>query len=116
MMKQKKTTIVDTDVKNAKKSTESHTPGFAVYTDGSRTEEGAVGYSVVWQKGHTWKGCDQEIAIARALKLQRNGPNAASWKLTAGFSAGRPGRLHLRPGRAWVIQVSEISAGKVQAF
>jgi len=33
-----------------------------------------------------------------------------------GVSTGRPGRLHLRPGRAWLIQASEISAGKAQAF
>jgi len=33
-----------------------------------------------------------------------------------GFSTGRPQRLHLRPGRAWIIQSSEILAGKAKAF
>ena len=37
-------------------------------------------------------------------------------RLSPGVSTGRPGRLQLRPGRAWLIQASEISAGKAQAF
>ena len=51
-----------------------------MYTDGSRNEEGAAGYSVVWRKGQSWKGLkvhmgyNQEAydaecaAIARALE------------------------------------------------
>ena len=51
-----------------------------MYTDGSRTEEDAAGYSVVWRKGQSWKrlkvhmGYNQKAygaecaAIARALE------------------------------------------------
>jgi len=46
-------TIVDAAIENAKKTAESFTLDFTVYTNGSRTEEGAVGYAVVQKKGHT---------------------------------------------------------------
>ena len=31
-------------------------PGLAIFTDGSRPEDGATGYAVAWKKGDTWKG------------------------------------------------------------
>ena len=44
---------MDADLENAKKTAKSFTLGFAMYINGSRTEGGAVGYAVVWKKGHT---------------------------------------------------------------
>ena len=31
-------------------------PGLTIFTDGSRLENGATGYAVVWKNGQTWKG------------------------------------------------------------
>jgi len=31
-------------------------PGLTMYTDGSRMEDGAAGYAVVWKNGKTWEG------------------------------------------------------------
>jgi len=56
-------------------------PGLVLWTDGSRDENGAVGYAVVWRKGRRWAGrkvhmghyqeaYDAECAaIARALAV-----------------------------------------------
>jgi len=61
-------------------------PGLTMFTDGSRLDDGATGYSVVWRKGLSWAGAkvhmgnNQEAydaecaALAHALQLaaQRN--------------------------------------------
>ena len=31
-------------------------PGLAVFTDGSRLDDGAAGYAVVWKNGQSWVG------------------------------------------------------------
>jgi hypothetical protein len=31
-------------------------PGLTIFTDGSRIDSGAVGYTVAWQKGRHWVG------------------------------------------------------------
>jgi len=31
-------------------------PGLVLWTNGSRDENGAVGYAVVWKKGRSWAG------------------------------------------------------------
>jgi len=70
----------------AKAAAEGTRPGLTMFTDGSRLDGGATGYSVVWRKGQTWAGVkvhmgnNQEAhdvecaALARALELasQRN--------------------------------------------
>jgi len=70
----------------AKAAAEGTRPGLTMFTDGSRLDDGATGYSVVWKKGQTWAGVkvhmgnNQEAydaecaALARALELasQRN--------------------------------------------
>jgi len=70
----------------AKAAAERTRPGLTMFTDGSRLDGGATGYSVVWKKGQTWAGVkvhmgnNQEAydaecaALARALELasQRN--------------------------------------------
>jgi len=56
-------------------------PGLTIFTDGSRLENGATGYAVVWKKGSDWEGLkshmgwgqeayDAECAgLARALQV-----------------------------------------------
>jgi len=70
----------------AKADAEKTRPGLTMFTDGSRLDDGATGYPVVWKKGQTWTGVkvhmgnNQEAydaecaALARALELasQRN--------------------------------------------
>ena len=34
----------------------SDRPGLTMFTDGSRLEDGATGYAIVWKNGSTWKG------------------------------------------------------------
>jgi len=65
----------------AKAEAERSRPGLTMFTDGSRLDDGATGYSVVWKKGLTWPGAkvhmgnNQEAydaecaALAHALEL-----------------------------------------------
>jgi ribonuclease HI len=64
----------------AKAEAEKTRPGLTMFTDGSRADSGATGYSVVWRKGESWAGIkthmgyNQEAydaecaALARALE------------------------------------------------
>jgi len=70
----------------AKAEAERNRPGLTMFTDGSRLEDGATGYSVVWKKGLSWAGAKvhmgnnqeaydaESAALAHALELaaQRN--------------------------------------------
>jgi len=70
----------------AKAPAEGTRPGLTMFTDGSRLDDGATGYSVVWKTGQTLAGVKVHIgnnqeaygaecaALARALELasQRN--------------------------------------------
>jgi len=70
----------------AKAEAKRNRPGLTMFTDGSRLDDGATGYSVVWRKGLSWAGAkvhmgnNQEAydaecaALAHALELaaQRN--------------------------------------------
>ena len=40
----------------AKLEAERERPGLVMFTDGSRLEDGATGYAVVWKNGLSWKG------------------------------------------------------------
>ena len=59
----------------AKAEAERNRPGLAVFTDGSRLDNGATGYAVVWKKGLTRKGikthmgCNQEACGAECAAL-----------------------------------------------
>jgi len=65
----------------AKVAAEGTRPGLTMFTDGSRLDGGATGYSVVWKKGQTWAGVKVQMgnnqeaydaecaALARALEL-----------------------------------------------
>ena len=60
----------------AKAEAEKVRPGLTMFTDGSRLDDGATGYAVVWRNGQTWKGIkthmgyNQEAyaALARGLE------------------------------------------------
>jgi len=51
--------------------------GLTVFTDGSRLDDGAAGYAVVWKNGSTWKGIkthmgyNQEAYVAECAALAR---------------------------------------------
>ena len=74
------TMLAQEEEKEAKKEAEKGRPGLVMYTDKSRTEDGAAGYAVAWRNGQTWKGIkthmgyNQEAydaecaALARALE------------------------------------------------
>jgi len=65
----------------AKAEAEKARPGLTMLTDGSRLDDGAAGYAVVWRNGQSWVGIktymgyNQEVydaecaALARALEL-----------------------------------------------
>ena len=69
----------------AKAAAERVRPGLTMFTDGSRLEDGATGYAVVWKNGRTWEGIkahmgyNQEAydaecaALARALESVTRG-------------------------------------------
>jgi len=49
--------VVVYDREAAKIEAQKHRPGLTLWTDGSRQDNGACGYSVVWGKGpHDWRG------------------------------------------------------------
>jgi len=72
----------------AKAEAEKTRPGLTMFTDGSKLDGGATGYSVVWKRGLTWVGAKVHIgsnqeaydaecaALAHALEVatQRNVP------------------------------------------
>jgi hypothetical protein len=71
---------ISEDEKTAKPEAEHTRPGLTMFTDGSRLENGKVGYAVVWQKGRSWVGVKNHMgdnqeaydaecaALARALE------------------------------------------------
>jgi ribonuclease HI len=71
---------ISEDKKAAKAEAERTRPGLTMFTDGSRLENGKVGYAVVWQKGRSWAGVKSHMgdnqeandaecaALARALE------------------------------------------------
>jgi len=70
----------------AKAAAEKERPGLTMFTDGSRLDDGAAGYAVVWKNGQSWKGIkthmrfNQEAydaecaALARALEAAQRRP------------------------------------------
>jgi len=67
----------------AKAEAEKERPGLTMFTDGSRLDSGAAGYSVVWKGGLTWVGIkthmgyNQEAYDAECAALAR-APESAS--------------------------------------
>src|ERR1700712_4633604 len=69
--------MISEDEKAAKTEAERTRPGLTMFTDGSRLENGKVGYAVVWQNGRSWmgvknhKGNNQEAYAAECAALAR---------------------------------------------
>ena len=80
VMEQFDAALVEEEREEAKKEAETERPGFVMFTDGSRLENGATGYAVTWKNGQSWEGIkthmgyNQEAfdaecaALARALE------------------------------------------------
>ena len=72
--------LIQEEEAEAKMEAEKTRPGLTMFTDGSRMEDGAAGFAVVWKNGQTWEGVkahmgyNQEAydaecaALARALE------------------------------------------------
>jgi len=74
-----------------------------MFTDGSRMEDGAVGYAVVWKNGQTWEGikghmgCNQEAYDAECAALAR-----ALESVSGGYIPKRQSSLtRKRPSDGW---------------
>jgi ribonuclease HI len=73
--------LIQEDEKAAKIEAVRTTPGLTMFTDGSRLDNGATGYAVVWQNGKSWVGIKthmdknqeaydaERAALARALEV-----------------------------------------------
>jgi hypothetical protein len=48
--------ILQEEEAEAKAEAERNRPGLAIFTDVSRLDSGAAGYSVAWQSGQRWMG------------------------------------------------------------
>jgi hypothetical protein len=51
-----------------------------MFTDGSRLDSGAAGYSVVWQNGQRWVGIKTHMAITRRPTTPNDPPLPELWK------------------------------------
>jgi hypothetical protein len=79
---------ISEDEKTAKAEAERTRPGLTMFTDGSRLENGKVGYAVVRQKGRSWVGVknhmgdNQEAYVAEcaALAPSRKQQNARRYQ------------------------------------
>jgi len=50
------TTTIEEAEAAANEAKRTDRPGLTIFTDGSRLENGATGYAVIWKNGQTWKG------------------------------------------------------------
>jgi len=72
--------LIQEEEEEAKKDAEKTRPGLTMFTDGSRMDDGAAGYTITWKRGESWVGIkahmghNQEAydtecaALARALE------------------------------------------------
>jgi hypothetical protein len=67
---------ISEDDKAAKAEAERTRPGLTMFTDGSRLENGKVGYVVVWQKGRSWVGVKNHMETVKKLMTE----NAQHWQ------------------------------------
>jgi len=69
--------LIQEERAEVKREADMERPGLVMFTNGSRLEEGVVGYAVVWRNGHTWKGIkthmdyNQEAFDAKCTALAR---------------------------------------------
>ena len=76
------TITIEEEVAAANEARQADRPGFTVFVDGSRLENGTTGYTVAWKKGQTWKGHQTHMGwgqeandaeCARALRAAATG-------------------------------------------
>jgi len=97
--------LIQEEREEAKKEAEKERPGLVMFTDGSRQEEGAVGYAVAWKDGHTWKGIkthmgyNQEAFDAECAALARALETAARRSPLLDYSPSSP--MHRQQSGAW---------------
>jgi len=95
---------VDVDIENAKSRRKASPQASSLYADGLRTEEGVVGYAVVWKKGHMWKGHKEHIgynleAYGAMCAAPVHAPRTTASRTNQTAQAGNGHHLHRRPGR-----------------
>ena len=103
----------------AKAEAEKTRPGLTMFTDGSRMEDGAAGFAVVWKNGQTWEGIkahmgyNQEAydgecaALARALESVLGGyvPERVTIFTDAQAAIRRMASDEPGPGQQYAVQV-----------
>jgi len=66
--------IVAYEREAAKIEAENPRPGLVMWTDGSRQDNGACGYSVVWGKGcHYWRGVKTHMGFNQGIRCRMRG-------------------------------------------
>ena len=102
----------------AKAEAEKTRPGLTMFTDGSRLDDGATGYAVVWKNGRTWEGVkahmgyNQEAydaecaALARALESVTKGhvPERVTIFTDAQAAIRRMASDEPGPGQEYAVQ------------
>jgi len=109
----------------AKAETQKDRPGFTMFTDGSRLDDGAVGYAAVWKNSQTWKGIkthmgyNQEAydaecaALARALESASRGntiPERVAIFTDAQTAIKRMSSEEPGPGQQYALQARKYIA------
>jgi hypothetical protein len=76
-----------------------------MFTDGSRLDSGAAGYSVVWQNGQCWVGIKTHIGHNQEVMTRSMLPSPGLWKQLQGARQPRRGlrssQMPRLPSNAW---------------
>jgi len=103
--------------------------GLVLWTDGSRDENGAVGYAVVWKKGWSWAGREAHMgffqeaydaAIARALAVAAGRPKRRKLGRVRIFTDAQAAITRMTydepdPGQAYALQARKAIAAPTRA-
>src|SRR3978361_2124381 len=68
-------------------------PGITMFTDGSRLDDGATGYAVVWKKGESWVGVKTTWDTTKKPMTQNVRPSrkpSTRWQDAAWYRNGSP--------------------------
>jgi len=80
-------------------------PGLTMFTDGSRMEDGAAGYAVVWRKGESWAGIKTHMGYNQRPTARSVSPSHMHWdrlrEETQSRNGSRSSRMHKRPSDGW---------------
>jgi len=89
----------------AKAEAERTRPGLTMFTDGSRLDDGATGYSVVWKRGLTWAGAKCIWATTKRPMMQSAPllPMHWSWQRKGAQPRNESPsfRMHRQPSGGW---------------